>query len=114
MSRGSNFRQLAPDKILAQVPPEKGFHFHTDVEAYTGRYASSLEEFSKMLEQVDLKSIEFHLRRKDFENWVRYLGDQAIPLQLAKVRKKNLSSDKLRSEVLSIIRRRIDKLRGLQ
>jgi len=80
--------------------------------AYTGIYATSLGQFSQLLKKVELKSIEFHMKRKDFENWVRSLGDQALVLQLAKLRAKNLSGENLRKEVSTIVERRLDKLRG--
>ena len=99
----------SPGKILSDVSLEKAFHFHTGIGMYTGKYATSLVHFSRILEQIDSKSIEFHLTRKDFENWIRFLGDNALSLQLAKLRKKNVAGEKLRAEVLKVVRARLDR-----
>jgi len=103
-------RELA-SKILSKVLRDKGFHFHTGIGAYTGIYATSLEQFSQLLEKVDLKSIEFHMGRTDFENWVRSLGDQVLALQLVKLKKKNPSGENLRREVRAIVKKRLDDLK---
>ena len=97
-------------KILFDVPPNKGFYFHSGVNEYTGQYATSLAQFSQLLESIDPKSVEFHLARRDFENWVRSLGDNALSLQLAKLRKKGLSGEQLRSETHRIVEKRLHTL----
>jgi hypothetical protein len=58
------------DTVLKPVPREKAFYFYSDIGNYTGKSAASLKEFAEKIEDVDVKSLGFHLRRGDFENWI--------------------------------------------
>ena len=100
-----------PSRILSEVSGDKGFHFYTGLGAYTGICATSLEQFSRLMKKVEMISIEFHMARRDFENWVRSLGDSVLALQLAKLKVKNASGENLRSELVAILEGRLDKLR---
>ena len=104
--------KASSEKILSDVSLENGFHFHTGIGMYTGKFATSLVHFSHILEQIDSKSIEFHLARNDFENWIRFLGDNALSLHLAKLRRKNLVGEKLRAEVMKLVKTRLDRLKS--
>jgi hypothetical protein len=59
-----------PPKTLRSLPREQAFYFFTSIGNYTGESAVSLEEFAKKILQVNVKSIEFHLYRGDFEKWI--------------------------------------------
>ena len=100
-------------RILAQVPPENGFYFHTAVGLYTGRRSSDLAKFCDAVKDVDIRSIGFHLKRGDFEAWIRFLGDNILAMQIAKLRKKQLQGESLRSKLYDLVNRRCNKLRAL-
>jgi hypothetical protein len=55
---------------LRTLSREKAFYFFTSIGNYTGVWASSLGEFVKKILDVDVKSLEFHLYRGDFEKWI--------------------------------------------
>jgi len=57
-------------RITRRVPYQEGFRFSTGIGNYTGQVATTLEDFAEMLKTVDLKSIDFHMERRDFEKWV--------------------------------------------
>jgi len=57
-------------KTLRTLPREKAFYFFTSIGNYTGKSATSLEEFAKEILNVNIKSLEFHLYRDDFEKWI--------------------------------------------
>ncbi|MDH5448531.1 MAG: DUF5752 family protein [Candidatus Bathyarchaeota archaeon] len=57
-------------RILRTLPREKAFYFFTSIGNYTGKSATSLEEFVKEILDVNIKSLEFHLYRDDFEKWI--------------------------------------------
>ena len=57
-------------KILKTLPREKAFYFFTSIGNYTGESAASLKEFMEKINQVNVKSLEFHLYRGDFEKWI--------------------------------------------
>lgn len=57
-------------RTLRSVPRDKAFYFFTSIGNYTGECALSLDEFVKKILDVDVKSLEFHLYRGDFERWI--------------------------------------------
>lgn len=64
---------------MRRVPYQEGFRFSTGIGNYTGQVATSLEDFTEMLRTVDLKSIDFHMERHDFEKWIRdVFGDERL------------------------------------
>jgi len=62
--------ELKTSKILRTLPRDKAFYFFTSIGNYTGKSASSLEEFVKKILDVNIKSLEFHFYRGDFEKWI--------------------------------------------
>jgi hypothetical protein len=66
-------------RITRRVPYEQGFRFSTGIGEYTGQVATSLEDFAETLKTVELKSIDFHMERCDFEKWVSGIfGDEEL------------------------------------
>ncbi len=64
---------------LRDVPFESGFHFCTDGGYYTGISALSLCDFIEKLKTIDEDSIDFHIKRRDFQKWVRdVFGDEEL------------------------------------
>ncbi|MFP3985815.1 MAG: DUF5752 family protein [Candidatus Bathyarchaeia archaeon] len=57
-------------RTLRNLPRDKAFYFFTSIGNYTGESAASLEEFVKKILEVNVKSLEFHLYRGDFEKWI--------------------------------------------
>ncbi len=99
--------------ILGSLPLEKAFHFHTGVSRYLGVYANSLKDFADKIQKIDLKSIEFHLPRRDFELWIRDLGDPELSKKISLVRIASLSGDNLRKEVYETVKSRYEELAKL-
>ena len=58
-------------KMFTHVPNGSDFGFYIDVGKPLGFNAYSLEEFYRFINQVTTDSLEFHLYRGDFENWLR-------------------------------------------
>ena len=98
------------EKILAPVPYAKGFHFFTSVGIYTGETAISLEHFSREIQTIPLESIEFHIKRGDFQKWIAgTLGDDELAEEIGCV-EENLSGEPLRKRILKVINARITEL----
>jgi hypothetical protein len=53
--------------ILSDVFSENAFYFYVDVGIYADRCAVNLADFYDILVDVDIRSIEFHMSRGDFE-----------------------------------------------
>jgi hypothetical protein len=96
--------------ILSSLPLEKAFNFHTKINQYSGVHADSLKDFADKIKKIDLKSIEFHLPRRDFELWVRDLGDTELSRKIGLIRRASLSGDDLRKEVYETVKSRYEEL----
>ncbi len=91
---------------------ENGFHFTTKNGVYTGITAVGLTDFASKLETVDVDSILFHYPRGDFQKWIEEtLGDRELANRMCFV-KIELSGEKLRKELLKIVKQRINELKG--
>jgi len=100
------------EKLLEDVPGEKAFYFYTDIGCCTGRSASSLPSFAKAVEDIEIASIEFHVGRGDFENWIRSLGDEALAKQVSALRVKGLKGDDLRAELRKTVNKKLGTLQA--
>jgi len=97
--------------ITSSVPTEKGFHFFTDIQKPTGAFATSIFDFLEQLKKVDLKSLEFHLKRNDFQKWLReVIRDDWLAEEFEKLRALELSADKLRKRLVEITEERCKQL----
>ncbi|HDQ05837.1 MAG TPA: winged helix-turn-helix transcriptional regulator [Candidatus Bathyarchaeota archaeon] len=105
-------KQLALN-ILAPVSVEKAFHFYYGLSQHSGVYADSLKDFVDKIQTVNLKSIEFHVPRKDFELWIRSLGDLELSKKLELLRMKSLSGESLRKELHETVNSRYEELNRL-
>ena len=105
--------QKLATNILNPVSVEKAFYFYYDINNYSGVYADSLEAFVDKLQTVDLNSIEFHVPRKDFELWIRSLGDLELAKKLELLRMKQLSGENLKKELCETVNSRCQELSKL-
>ena len=100
-------------KILRMVPREKAFYFFTSIGNYTGVSASSLREFIEKMNEVNVKSLEFHLNRGDFEKWINeVLEDADLAGEIKRLQKLNLTGDALRNQLYLTVSRRFKRLTG--
>jgi hypothetical protein len=99
-------------RILRKVPYQEGFRFSRGIGDYTGQVALSLEDFAEMLRWVDLKSIGFHMERRDFEKWVRYIfADDALAQAIN--RRTVLQGENLRRELVRLVTQHIIDLKKM-
>ena len=99
--------------VLEPVSREKAFYFYKDIGNYTGKSAASLKEFAETVEAVDVKSLAFHLRRGDFENWItEVLKDEELAKQVRDgLRATNSRGEDLRNRLHSIVTARMEQLK---
>ena len=98
-------------EILRTVPYEKGFHFYTDLGYFTGKTATNLVAFEKVLQVVTAASVNFHFQRGDFQKWIEEtLGDKELAKRIDLI-KLPYSAEELRKEMLAIVRTRIAQLK---
>jgi len=98
-------------KSLKTFPREKAFYFFTSIGNYTGVSAASLKEFVEKINEVNVKSLEFHLYRGDFEKWIAdTLEDKELVEDIRKLQKINLSGDGLRNQLSLTVSKRVKRL----
>jgi Predicted transcriptional regulators len=91
-------------KITIQVPSDKAFSFYIAEGKPLGFSAHSLEEFYRLIKQVTSDSLDFHVPRCDFENWLRdVVGDHELALDFSEPRAAGLHGEDLRKRLLAII-----------
>lgn len=98
-------------KILRSVPNHEGFHFFKAAGDSTGKIATSLMDFVEKMRTVDVRSVNFHFPRQDFEKWLReIIGDAELSRRIGKI-KKEIHGENLRSEIIQTVKKRIDELK---
>jgi predicted transcriptional regulator len=91
-------------KIGNMVADDKTFNFYVGVEKPLGFSAHSLEEFYRMVKQVYSDSLDFHLYRGDFENWIRQvIGDNVLADEVTALKASGLNGEGLRKALLEAI-----------
>lgn len=99
------------EKILRTVPREKAFYFFTSIGNYTGISASSIREFMDKINEVNVKSLEFHLYRGDFEKWIaETLEDDELAMEIRNLRSQNHSGTVLKDNLYTIVNKHYEKL----
>ena len=96
--------------VLRSVPPQNAFYFYRAIGVPTGAAARNLPDFLGILNTIDLTSLQFHLARGDFENWVIMLGDNTLARQLAGLKEKKVRGEDLRLQIVGIVKARVDTL----
>ena len=103
--------------ILGTLAQEKAFFFYEDVGRPTGDSAASLTEFCTKINTVASASLSFHLKRGDFENWIKNsLGDTELANRITKIRKTKTAwkrENTLRKKLYSALRERVVELQDL-
>jgi len=104
---------VSPSKILRNLSREKAFYFFTSIGNYTGQNATSLGEFMQKIREIDIKSLEFHLYREDFEKWIaQTLGDARLAAEIRNLRLRKVVGDVLRGQLYNVVSRRYRELKG--
>jgi len=104
-------REEVIPKALRTLPREKAFYFFTSVGNYTGESASSLKEFLDKINVVDVKALEFHLYRGDFEKWiVEVLEDKELAMKVRNLREGNYSGITLKEQLYNIVAKHYKEL----
>jgi len=95
--------KVTATKILAQVSPENAFHFYIDIGKPLNIYAMGLKDFCEKITKVDTNSIEFHVKRGDFEEWFKCLGDAELAKKTALIKARKLSGEELQVKLVDIV-----------
>ncbi len=103
----------SPSKILRNLLREEAFYFFTSIGNYTGQSAASLEEFMQKIKEINVKSLEFHLYREDFEKWIaQTLGDARLAAEIKNLRLRKVVGNLLREQLYGVVSTRHRALKG--
>jgi hypothetical protein len=86
-------------QILAYAPHDKSFNFYKSVDHPLGVHAHNLRDFTVKIDKVDVASLEFHLKRGDFEAWFKSIGDEELVKKMALIKQRNLTGEHLREHM---------------
>lgn len=87
---------------LFTVATKEPFEFYIGLgrDKYTGKTAWSLKGFIEAVSKIDIKSLEFHNNRGDFESWANYsLQTKKLADRFQKIRSSGLKGEALRAAV---------------
>lgn len=102
-------------RTLRALPRDKTFYFFTSIGNYAGESAACLEEFVKKVLEVNVKSLEFHLYRGDFEKWVaETLEDDVLAGKIKQLRELNPIGIDLRDRLYLIVSKHCESLKKLR
>jgi len=96
--------------ILRSVPPQNAFYFYRAIGAPTGAAARNLSDFLGLLNSIDVASLQFHLGRGDFENWIKMLGDNTLAKQVSALKENKLRGEELRLGLVDTVKTRLETL----
>lgn len=101
-------------RILRTLSREKAFYFFTSIGNYTGESAASLRTFVDKIREMNLKSLEFHFYRGDFEKWIaEVLEDKELAEHIGTFRNSSPIGESLKNELYRILVRRYSKLKSM-
>ncbi len=101
--------------ILRKLSKKEAFHFLGPVGNKINESAVSFEEFLEKIKKVDAESLEFHLYRGDFENWIsEILGDEELAEEISGLRKLNLKGKTLQEHLHFTILKRYSNFKNEQ
>jgi predicted transcriptional regulator len=91
-------------KAFSSVPEGLGFHFYFGVGQPSGHISQSLEEFYRSIEQITADSLEFHLYRGDFENWLKDVcKDPELAKDIGNLKVDGMKGEDLRERLLEVL-----------
>ena len=91
-------------KAFKMVPEEMGFRFYYGIDKPTGLTANSLGDFYKIIKQISVDSLEFHLYRGDFEAWLKdACKEPELAEEFESVKTSGVKGEKLKTELLNVL-----------
>jgi hypothetical protein len=119
MMKKSEPKKAAPNKapiknVLRNLASHEAFHFYVGIGKPINKTATSLMDFVEKLRTVDVRSVEFHFQRQDFEKWLKdTVGDDQLSRRIGGIERK-ISGEVLRNEIIKIIKGRVEEIKSTQ
>lgn len=100
-------------KAYESVPRDKCFNFYTGTgpDKFTQLFACSLADFRGKANQIDPKSLEFHVQRDDVSRWLKdVLDEPALAREFERLKSSGISGEVLRTRIIRLLDNRIQSL----
>ena len=80
------------------------FRFYNGIDQSTDITANTLVEFYEDIKKVSVDSLEFHIYRGDFENWLKdACNESEFAQEVVVVKDADLKGEELRAELLKVL-----------
>ncbi len=106
VSNGYGVTEKGKNALKAFTPLEENmsFQFYTRIGYPTIFSAQNLADFYRLTRQIEAESLEFHLYRGDFENWLKEAyQNPELAESLNKLKDAYIKGEALRKEILKAI-----------
>jgi hypothetical protein len=101
-------------KTLRSVTEQEGFHFYVAIGEPTEETAVSLADFVEKMAAVDVRSVNFHYPRKEFEKWILdVIGDSELASRLNMISRMHIGikGEALRNQIIRIVKVRLSEIK---
>ena len=78
---------------------DKAFHFYLDIGKPLDIKAYNLQTFNSQLKRVEVESVDFHMKRGDFEAWFEGIGDIELAKKTTILKRLTLDGENLRRKL---------------
>jgi hypothetical protein len=111
---GITAKGKAAIKAFMPVPEGMSFHFYNNINQPTDLTAKTLVEFYEDVKQASVNSLEFHIYRGDFENWLKdACKEPEFSKEIRMIEDAGLKDEELRTELVKVLDAKYD-IRELQ
>ena len=101
------------NKFLRTIPKNEGLELFKAPGEFTGKTATSLSDLADKIKSVDIRAVNYHFKRREFEKWIRNsIGDEELARRFGKL-SRELHGEKLRSNLINTIQVRLSELRSV-
>jgi hypothetical protein len=102
------------NKLTRSVPKNEGLALYKAPGEFTGKICTSLKDLGEKLGTVDIRAVNHHFKRREFEKWIRnIIGDEELARRFGKIN-RDLHGEKLRSQMINTIKTRLDELKAVK
>ena len=99
---------------MAPLPKTKRFYYKLKSNYKGAKVAASLWEFRETIPTLPIETIQYHLKNKDFERWLKeVMHDQELARQIRKLANRRLTGEELRESLYATVTNRFEELESL-
>ncbi|MFH1179441.1 MAG: DUF5752 family protein [Candidatus Bathyarchaeota archaeon] len=100
-------------KILRTIPKSDGLELYKAPGDSTGKTATSLSDLYEKIKLVDIRAVNHHFKKREFEKWIRNnLGDEELARRFSRI-DREAHGEKLRAQMMTLVKTRLDELKTL-